>query len=263
VSDWLLRARAAANLGPAGPRAPLWLAAADALHEVGSIEPALAARAVAASLPLIPCGSGCRVEVPWDESLLAIARWLDGDRPVSRWRGELLAVVDAAGRSLASVERSAVRVLGMTTFAVHLVGCATDGRHWVQQRAFDKATDPGAWDTLMGGQVTAGESIATTLARETMEEAGLAIADLPGIERCPDLLVRRPVDDGYMVEHIAVFRAVLPKGRAPENRDGEVERFECLAENALRERLGEGAFTLEATLILGAELGRQDEASRS
>lgn len=263
MSDWLLRARAAANLGPAGPRAPLWLAAADAMHEVGSIEPALAARVAAASLPLIPWGGGCRVEIPWDESLLAIARWLDGDRPVSRWRGEMLAVVDATSRPLASVERSAVRALGMTTFAVHLVGRATDGRFWVQQRAFDKATDPGRWDTLMGGQVAAGEPTALTLARETLEEAGLAIADLRDLERAGDLSVRRPVEEGYMVEHIAVFRAVLPEGLAPENRDGEVERFECLAENALRERLSDGAFTLEATLILGAELGRRDEASRS
>jgi len=26
---------------------------------------------------------------------------------------------------------------------------------WVQQRALDKANDPGLWDTLMGGMVSA------------------------------------------------------------------------------------------------------------
>lgn len=257
MSDWLSRARAAADLLPDRPRLPLWIADGDSLREIGSIEPGIATRLAAAGLPLSPGGDGWRIEAPWDESLVAIARWLDGERPVSRWCGELLAVVDAAGCPLASVERSAVRALGMATFAVHLVGRAADGCFWVQQRAFDKATDPGQWDTLMGGQVAADESTAQTLARETMEEAGLAIADLRSLDRADDLTVRRPVDDGYMVERIAVFRAVLPEGLAPENRDGEVERFECLGEDALRERLRDAAFTLEATLILGAELERR------
>ena len=96
----------------------------------------------------------------------------------------------------------------------------------MQQRAFDKATDPGRWDTLMGGQIAAGESIAATLARETMEEAGLALADLRDLERCPPITIRRPVAEGYMVERIDVFRAVVPDGVVPANRDGEVERFE-------------------------------------
>ena len=68
-----------------------------------------------------------------------------------------------------------MRPLGITTHAVHLVGWTPDGAVWVQQRAHDKATDPGLWDTTMGGLVTAGESIAATLMRETEEEAGLAV----------------------------------------------------------------------------------------
>ena len=163
-------------------------------------------------------------------------------------------MVDAGGRTLAAVERSVVRVLGLRTFAVHLCGRTLDGRFWVQQRAFDKATDPGRWDTLMGGQMAAGESIETTLERETGEEAGLAPADLAALARGPDVLVRRPVAEGYMDERIAVFRAVLGAGLAPANRDGEVVRFECLDEAALRRRLADGEFTLEASLILGAEL---------
>jgi hypothetical protein len=57
-----------------------------------------------------------------------------------------------------------------------------------------------------------------------------------------------------MDERIAVFRAVLREDVAPTNRDGEVVRFDCLEEPALRSRLAAGEFTLEATLILGAEL---------
>src|SRR4029079_6897231 len=105
--------------------------------------------------------------------------------------------------ALSEVERSVVRVLGLSTFAVHLVGYASDGaRIWVQQRAFDKATDPGRWDTLMGGQVAAGETVETTLARETWEEAGLDVATLLELDRGESLTIRRPVAEGYMVEHI-------------------------------------------------------------
>jgi hypothetical protein len=93
-----------------------------------------------------------------------------------------------------------------------------------------------------------------------MEEAGLALADLRDLERCPPLLIRRPVAEGYMIERIEVFRAVVPDAVVPVNRDGEVERFDRLGQAALIVRLAAGEFTLEATLILGAELERRNEA---
>ena len=47
----------------------------------------------------------------------------------------------------------------------------------------------------------------------------------------------------------------MPGGMVPQNQDGEVERFELLAPEALLERLAHGAFTPEATLVLAAALG--------
>jgi len=172
------------------------------------------------------------------------------------WRDERLAVAAAEGPALAAVERAVVRVLGITTWAVHLVGFAPDGRVWVQQRAFDKAVDPGRWDTLMGGQVSAGESVEETLERETQEEAGLAIADLIDVRHRDRITVRRPVAEGYVVEHIEVFEATVPAELAPTNRDGEVERFDCLEIAKLQNELAAGAFTLESTLILDRSLAR-------
>lgn len=257
VSHWLERARTAAAAPPASVRATLLLGTAGL--PVGSIEPALAARMSASGLPLRRRGEAWAVEGEADASLAVIAQWLHRERICANWRDELLAVLDLGGHPLAVVERSVVRALGLKTFAVHLVGHSPDTGVWVQQRAFDKATDPGRWDTLVGGQVTAGETTEGTLERETMEEAGLAIAQLLAVARSPDIKVCRPVDDGYMIEQIAVFRAVVPQGRVPENRDGEVDRFECLQHDAILARLRAGLFTLEATLILGAELERQDE----
>jgi len=259
MSEWLRRAREAADVPPARPRRPLLLAVALARNEpIGSIEPEVAERIASTGLALAASDAGYVVAAPADASLAAIARWLRAHGLAAPWRDELLAVMDASGRVLGSVERAVVRVLGLATEAVHLVGVASDDTTWVQQRAFSKATDPGRWDTLMGGQVAAGESIAATLARETMEEAGLALADLRDLERCTPLMIRRPVGEGYMVERIEVFRAVVPDGLVPTNRDGEVERFDRLDDAALVARLAAGAFTLEATLILGAELERRD-----
>jgi hypothetical protein len=58
-----------------------------------------------------------------------------------------------------------------------------------------------------------------------------------------------------MVERIDWFHATVPDGMVPQNQDGEVERFELLAPEALLERLAHGAFTPEATLVLAAALG--------
>lgn len=248
---WLVRARAAAAAPPRGPREPLHLDVDGRAVIVGSIEPATANRIVAARLPLRRAGGAWQVDAPAVPSLAAIAAWLRDAGLAGRWRDEPLAVVDSEERAVATVERSVVRVLGLVTYAVHLVGFATDGKRvWVQQRAFDKATDPGLWDTLMGGQVGAGETVETALVRETAEEAGLDVAALLDLEQGERLTIRRPVAEGYMVEHLDVFRARLPDGVVPCNRDGEVERFECLCARELEARLARGDFTLEATLIL-------------
>ena len=74
--------------------------------------------------------------------------------------------------------------------------------------------------------------------------------------------MRRPVPDGYMIEHIAVHAAVVPDRVVPVNRDGEVARFERLATGALLERLRRGAFTLEAALVLVGALGREGQLAR-
>ena len=168
----------------------------------------------------------------------------------SRWRNELLSVTDQAGNAVACIERAAVRPLGITTHAVHLIAHAPNGDAWVQQRALDKATDPGLWDTTMGGLVSAGESIGQTLARETWEEAGLHIEALQDVAPRGRFTVRRPVDNGYMVEHIHVYSATVPAGLAPLNQDGEVVAFECVPREVLTQRLLAGQFTLEAGLIL-------------
>ena len=255
AAGWVEKLRRRGDVPPPATREPLALERSRTV--IGSIERALAERARAEGLPVAGAeGKGWVVEGEPDAALDALARWLDARRLCSRWRGETLAVVDERGATVARVERAAVRALGIATHAVHLVGRRPDGRWWVQLRAHDKSIDPGLWDTLMGGLVAAGESVAQTLARETQEEAGLPIGALGGARATDQITVRRPVADGYMIEHIAVHEAVVPEGVVPVNRDGEVARFECLDTAALLARLKDDAFTLEAALILLGVLER-------
>ena len=250
--DWLQDLRARADQAPAVARDSLCVAR-DVV--IGSIEPALARRMVAAGLPIAAGSAGwCIAGAPLDAAFERIAQWLREQGPAAAWRDELLNVEDASGTRVGAIERAAVRPLGITTRAVHLVGWAEQGGMWVQQRAFDKATDPGLWDTLMGGLVAGDETIPMTLARETWEEAGLRIDELRGVTSTHQLTVRRPVDTGYMIEHIHVHEAMILAHLTPVNQDGEVGAFACLRLADLRERLHAGAFTLEAALILAHAL---------
>ena len=141
VNDAYAALRLRGHQPPLRERLPLALGKPACI--VGSIEPALAQRMAEAGLPITPSGRLWCVVGEGDASLAAIARWLDENRLAARWRGELLAVTDDDGMVHGAIERAAVRPLGITTHAVHLVGRRADGRVWIQQRALDKATDPG------------------------------------------------------------------------------------------------------------------------
>ncbi|WP_313295204.1 NUDIX hydrolase [Diaphorobacter sp.] len=260
---WLAQARTHAQRAPLAPRVPLWVAG----YEVGSVEPqvldGMAARgALPAPLQLQPDAAGWRVDCApahATAALNALAHALREDGACGPWRNEQLAVCHAGGERIGTIERGAVRPLGIVTHAVHLVGHAPDGSIWVQQRAFNKPNNPGMWDTLMGGMVSAQDSLAQALARETWEEAGLRVDDLRDVRHGGHVDFAQPAEEednhGYMRERIDWFSATVPDGMAPENQDGEVERFERLPPDEVQARLARAEFTPEAALILAAYFG--------
>ena len=258
--DWLQGVQAATSRGPLRERLPLSAAGAVIGSAEESVLRQLAAHGVASGHSLLhETPAGWQVPGEPISGLQAIAQALHLLGLAGPWRDEQLAVCDPQGVRVATIERAAVRPLGIPTQAVHLVGFAPDGRVWVQQRAFDKSNDPGLWDTLMGGMVSAGDTLQTALARETMEEAGLSLDVLRGLRAGGRVHLRRPSSEGagtgYLVEVIDWYRAEVPFGLAPVNLDGEVEQFELLTRSELLQRLEGGAFTLEAALILAAALG--------
>jgi 8-oxo-dGTP pyrophosphatase MutT (NUDIX family) len=238
---------------PLAQREPLWWGEAT----IGSVEPVVVQR-LAAAAPLVAQSlggvAGWRVSgESLDASLAMLAQALRAAGFVRAWRDELLAMTDAQGHELARVERGVVRLLGIATHAVHLLGFAPDGRHWLQQRAFDKGDDPGLWDTLVGGMVPAGESVMHALERETLEEAGLSLSQLGALERGGQLVTRRPstsVPHGYVIEKLDWYRCLVPDGVSPENRDGEVAEFRLMTREEVHQRLQRDEVTLDAAAML-------------
>ncbi|MFA7505874.1 MAG: NUDIX hydrolase [Burkholderiaceae bacterium] len=203
-----------------------------------------------------------------DARLAAIAHALRDAGRLGPWRGESLPVLAADGAVLGRIERATMRVLGLRTIAVHLLGRVAGARLWVQRRAPDKAVDPGRLDSLAGGLVgldaRAGdgrmEALDEAMRREAAEEAGIdtgvAMRRIDG----PALRIVRPLAEGYMVEDLVGFEADFDTGFMPRNRDGEVTGFECLDAGALVERIGRGEFTLAGSLLILRRLRQSGHA---
>ena len=260
--QWLARARQAAQQPPARPRQPLVVAG----QVVGSVVAGffdqiglkrLIHKRYQLSETEHSQGRAWHLQAPPEDTTDALNTLAAALRAAGRcgpWRDEQLAVTNPAGQVVGTVERGAVRVLGIATRAVHLVGLAPDGRMWVQKRSLTKPNNPGLWDTLMGGMVSAADSLPQALARETWEEAGLRVDALVDVTHggqvtfsCPS---REGGGAGFMVERIDWFRAQVPPGMVPRNQDAEVERFDLLAPDTVRARIAQGLFTLEAGLVV-------------
>jgi isopentenyldiphosphate isomerase len=193
--------------------------------------------------------------------LEAMAQCLHQAGCLPNWRGELLDVW-AAQHSVAAVERGAVRALGLVTRAVHLNAWSASGDLWVARRALNKATDPGLWDTLVGGLVGHGEGDDLALVRESAEEAGLAEQALAN--RTPLRVItrmQRRLPEGFQCEEVLTSECVLSPDVVPANQDGEVMTIACLAPGLVAQMLLDKEFTVEAGIVIAQELlDRVDQA---
>lgn len=257
--DWLQRLHASAIRSPRLPRQPLWAGESvigsvevDFLSQIG-LQPRNYLREQLSKEERSGV-AGWHVLGDATATLNKLAYALRDAGLAGAWRDEQLAVTDDSGQRVGTIERAAVRPLGITTHAVHLAAQTAGGRHWVQQRAFNKSNDPGLWDTLMGGMISAVDTLETALQRETWEEAGLRIAELEGLRHGGRLTTKRPAADGngagYVVEHIDWYCCTLPDGLVPLNQDGEVAQFALMDGPELITAMQHGEFTLEAALIL-------------
>jgi 8-oxo-dGTP pyrophosphatase MutT (NUDIX family) len=151
-----------------------------------------------------------------------------------------------------------MRPLGLRMAATHLVGRRADGRYWLQQRALDKDTDPGLWDTLAGGlvgtEVIDGlrqrENLKLATQREAWEEAGVQSSLLQSMRTLASSRINRMVSEGHMMQDNFAFLTELPGNYVPHNHDGEVEKFDHFSQAQVIEMIAQGLLALEPAIIM-------------
>ncbi|ALM87216.1 NUDIX hydrolase family protein [Bordetella sp. N] len=230
------------------------LAACDALRHLAGVKVEKDALWLGVN-PEADAGSEPGREPAVNPLLAQVAQTLRDANCLRGWRDELLDVLDQTGRPVGAIERAAVRPLGLLTRAVHLNAWTPDGRLWIARRALSKSTDPGMWDTLVGGLAGSGEDLDLALVRECGEEAGLDAPDIQAREPMRTVLrMHRRLPEGYQVEDLLVSRCVLPAHVRPANRDGEVMEIATVEPARALEMVAAGEFTLEAALVIADEL---------
>ncbi len=89
---------------------------------------------------------------------------------------ELLDLYDIHRRRTGrTIERGMPRKPDEFVLVVHLLVFDTKGRFLTQKRTADRAAWPEMWDVSLGGHAQAGDSSAEAVAREALEELGLAL----------------------------------------------------------------------------------------
>ena len=174
---------------------------------------------------------------------------------ITAWRDETypLPALDD-GRLLATLERAASRFWGTLTRGAHCNGYVADAQGrpshlWIARRSYDKPTDPGLLDNLVGGGVPHGQSPVECVVREGWEEAGLAPAQMAGLQAGRRLRLARPIAEGFQLEALSVFDLALPPGLVPANQDGEVHSITRMPVPAALARAAAGDMTVDAALV--------------
>ncbi|NLY64127.1 MAG: DUF4743 domain-containing protein [Alcaligenaceae bacterium] len=185
-----------------------------------------------------------------DALLAEVAALLHSANCAKAWRNELLPVY-ANDQDIAAIERAAVRPLGLLTRAVHLNAWTPDGKIFLAKRASTKSTDPGLWDTLVGGLANSSEQIEQALIRESDEEAGLDECDLQIRTPLRTILrMHRRLPEGYQVEDILVSDCILLPETQPANRDGEVSEIRIFGQEEVLDMIIDKTITTEAAIVL-------------
>ena len=191
-------------------------------------------------------------------ALERVTRTLAQEGALTAWRDERYAVApDFGAPPWFLLERAAARYFGVRTFAVHVNGLVDDGGKtlmWFARRSAAKSIDPGMLDNLVGGGISAEQTIAGTLVKEAWEEAGLGASLASKAKPAGSVDIRRLQADGLQQETIFVHDLWLPAAFVPANQDGEAvaHRLVGLDEAArlIANAGGPDVVTVDASLVV-------------
>jgi 8-oxo-dGTP pyrophosphatase MutT (NUDIX family) len=206
------------------------------------------------------------------DALATMNHALRAEGLIHAWRDELFALFDLQGRALGvSMERAATRFWGTLTLGAHCNGFVADARGrpaqiWIARRSATKPTDPNRLDNLIGGGVPAGQSPRDTVIREGWEEAGLAPAQMQGLQRGRIVHLLRDIPEGLQCEWIHIYDLALPADAVPRNQDGEVAALALHDVASALALAGSSEMTVDASLVtldFGLRRGLFDAATHA
>jgi len=144
-------------------------------------------------------------------------------------------LVDEKGMVIGKATRKEVhRGPGKLHPVIHLHLINSKGEVYLQKRSMLKDTQPGKWDTSVGGHVDLGETIEQALLRETAEELNIT-----GIHPVP--LAQYKWETDVESELVFSFRAIYNATPVFNKQEIDEGRFWTIAE--IRKNLGTGIFT--------------------
>lgn len=166
-------------------------------------------------------------DIPVSEALEAVREALFAADMIGAPRHEPMAVrLTADGDMLGTIDRSAVRALGLWVTKVHVNGlvrsCARTPQIWLSRRAKHAAWNPDRFDTLVAGGVAAHQSVDDAVQAECWEEAGLLRDALSGLTPERRMAVQYVSDRGLHRELLLVHDLYLDPDFIPACQDGEI-----------------------------------------
>ena len=100
---------------------------------------------------------------------------------------------------------------------------------WIARRSPTKAIDPGMLDNLVGGGISAGQTVAGTVTKEAWEEAGIDASLAAQALPADTVHIFREQADGLQRETIFVHDLWLPADFVPASQDGEVAEYRIVS----------------------------------
>jgi len=185
--------------------------------------------AVAADrVQLVAQGDVDSVSAAVDEVVEALV----AEQRVPKWRNETFDVMPRWGEPpVFRLDRGAVPFFGTRAYGVHLNGYRRDGGRlmlWVGRRAPDKLVAPDKLDNIVAGGIGNGHGILATLYKEADEEAMIPAGLIAGAAPVGAVSYLMETRLGIRDDVLFVYDLEMPPDFEPQNRDGEIVRFELL-----------------------------------
>lgn len=182
-------------------------------------------------------------DIPVSEALEAVREALCTAGLIGAPRHEAMPVrLTADGDMLGTIDRSAVRALGLWVTKVHVNGLVRSGagmpQIWLSRRAKYAAWNPDRFDTLVAGGVAAHQSVDDAVQAECWEEAGLLRDALSGLTPARRKAVQYVSDRGLHRELLLVHDLYLNPDFLPVCQDGEIAWAQRFSVCEVRKLLG-------------------------